>query len=186
MKNRMRLILSALTGGVMLLSASVMAVDVPIKITGTIYIPPCKIKNDTDFKVSFGKIALQKVDGQNYAQPTTVEVSCEYFQGKPYIRLSGGTGQLSGAPDNVLNTTGANPSALGIALYQGASVDLQNPLRLGGGEQGKYGYEIRKGLSAVNIKNSQFTFTAVPYKHGNAELKAGGFDASVTMSISYL
>ncbi|MCU7306750.1 fimbrial protein [Escherichia albertii] len=119
MKNRMRLVLSALTGGVMLLSAPVMAVDVPIKITGTIYIPPCKIKNDTDFKVSFGKIALQKVDGRNYAQPTTVEVSCEYFQGKPYIRLSGGTGQLSGAPDNVLNTTGANPSALGIALYQG-------------------------------------------------------------------
>ncbi|EFI9569225.1 type 1 fimbrial protein, partial [Escherichia coli] len=104
MKNRMRLILSALTGGVMLLSAPVMAVDVPIKITGTIYIPPCKIKNDTDFKVSFGKIALQKVDGRNYAQPTTVEVSCEYFQGKPYIRLSGGTGQLSGAPDNVLKT----------------------------------------------------------------------------------
>lgn len=119
MKNRMRLVLSALTGGVMLLSAPVMAVDVPIKITGTIYIPPCKIKNDTDFKVSFDKIALQKVDGQNYAKSTTVEVSCEYFQGKPYIRLSGGTGQLSGAPDNVLNTTGANPSALGIALYQG-------------------------------------------------------------------
>lgn len=42
MKNRMRLILSALTGGVMLLSAPVMAVDVPIKITGTIYIPPVK------------------------------------------------------------------------------------------------------------------------------------------------
>lgn len=80
MKNRMRLILSALTGGVMLLSAPAMAVDVPIKITGTVYIPPCKIKNDTDFKVSFGKIALQKVDGRNYAQPTTVEVNCEYFQ----------------------------------------------------------------------------------------------------------
>lgn len=186
MKNRMRLVLSALTGGVMLLSAPVMAVDVPIKITGTIYIPPCKIKNDTDFKVSFGKIALQKVDGRNYAQPTTVEVSCEYFQGKPYIRLSGGTGQLSGAPDNVLNTTGANPSALGIALYQGDSVDPQNPLRLGDGTQGPYGYEITKGLSAVNVQSSQFTFTAVPYKHGNTELNAGTFSASVTMSISYL
>ena len=170
----------------MLLSAPVMAVDIPIKITGTIYIPPCKIKNDTDFKVFFDKIALQKVDGQNYAKSTTVEVSCEYFQGKPYIRLSGGTGQLSGAPDNVLKTTGANPSTLGIALYQGGSVDPQNPLRLGAGAQGQYGYEITKGLSAVNVQNSQFTFTAVPYKHGNTDLNAGTFSASVTMSISYL
>lgn len=186
MKKRMKLILLALTGGAMLLSAPLMALDVPIKITGTVYIPPCKIKNDTDFKVSFGKIALQKVDGKNYAKPTTVEVSCQYFQGKPYIRLSGGTGQLSGAPDNVLKTIGANPTALGIALYQGGSVDLQNPLKLGAGVQGQYGYEITKGLSAVNAPSSQFAFTAVPYKYSNTELKAGTFTASVTMSISYL
>lgn len=97
-----------------------------------------------------------------------------------------GTGQLSGAPDNVLKTTGANSSALGIALYQGGSVDPQNPLRLGAGAQGQFGYEITKGLSAVNVQNSQFTFTAVPYKHGNTDLNAGTFSASVTMSISYL
>ncbi|ELC5340105.1 fimbrial protein [Salmonella enterica] len=186
MKIRTKLMLSVLTGGVMLLSAPVRAVDVPIKITGTIHIPPCKIKNDTDFKVSFGKIALQKVDGRNYAKPTTVEVNCEYFQGKPYIRLSGGTGQLSGAPDNILKTTGANPATLGIALYQGDSVDTASPLRLGAGEQGRYGYEITKGLSAVNVQSSQFTFTAVPYKHGSTDLNAGTFSASVTMSISYL
>ncbi|EFC1642166.1 fimbrial protein [Escherichia coli] len=186
MKNRTRLILSALTGVVMLLSVPVRAIDVPIKITGTVYIPPCKIKNDTNFNVSFGKISLNKVDGQNYAQSTTVDVSCEYFVGKPYIRLSGGTGQLSGAPDNVLKTTGANPSALGIALYQGDSVDFQSPLRLGAGEQGEYGYEITKGLSVFNVQNSQFTFTAVPYKYGSDVLNAGTFSASVTMSIIYL
>lgn len=83
MKNRMRLIFSALTGVVMFLSVPVRAIDVPIKITGTVYIPPCKIKNDTDFKVSFGKILLNKVDGRNYAKVTTVDVSCEYFEGKP-------------------------------------------------------------------------------------------------------
>lgn len=186
MKNRIGLILLVLTVGGMLVSAQVRAFDVTIKITGTVFVPSCKIKNDTDFNVSFGKIALQKVDGLNYAQPTTVDISCEYFQGKPYIFLSGGTGQLSGAPDNVLNTTGANSSVLGIALYQGDSVDPQNPLRLGAGAHGQYGYEITKGLSAVNVSNSQFTFTAVPYKHGNADLSAGTFSATVTMNISYL
>ena len=185
-KIRTNLIFSVLAYGIMLLSTPVGAVDVPIKITGTIYIPPCKIKNDTDFKVPFGNIPLQKVDGKSFAQPTTMEVSCEYFQGIPYIRLSGGTGQLSGAPDNVLKTTGANPATLGIALYQGNSVDPDNPLRLGAGEQGQYRYKIRKGLSAVNVPSSQFTFTAVPYKLGNSELNAGKFSASVTMSISYL
>lgn len=179
-KERAILILSILA---MLLSASVRAVDIPIKITGTVHIPPCKIKNNTDFKVSFGKIALQKVDGRNYAKVTTVDVSCEYFQGKPYIRLSGGTGKLSGAPDNVLKTIGVNSSVLGIALYQG--VGEQTPLKLGTGDGG-YGYEIKKGLSGYNIQNSQFTFTAVPYKKGYSDLKAGTFNASVTMSISYL
>lgn len=185
MKNSSRLILSVLTGGILLLSASVKAVDVNIKITGTIYIPPCKINNDTDFNVPFNKISLQKVNGRNYAQPITVDVYCEFPYGKPYIRLSGGSGPLPGAPDNVLKTTGANPSALGIALYQGGSVDPQYPLRLGAGAQGPYGYEITKGLSAVNVQSSQFTFTAVPYKHGNTELNAGTFEASVTMSINY-
>ncbi|EAV4565506.1 fimbrial protein [Salmonella enterica] len=185
MKNRMRLMLLALMGGVMLLPAPLMAVDVPIKITGTIYIPPCRINNDIELNVHFENIALQKVDGQNYAQPVPVKVDCEYFQGSPYIYLSGGTGHLAGAPDNVLKTTGANPSALGIALYQGSSVDSQNPLKLGFSEPGKPGQIIRKGLSIVNAQNSSFTFTAVPYKHGSADLKAGRFDASVTMSISY-
>ncbi|WP_251005216.1 fimbrial protein [Escherichia coli] len=185
MKNRMRLILLALMGGVMLLPAPVMAVNVPIKITGTIYIPPCRINSDTELNVPFRNIALQKVDGYNYAQAVTVKVECEYFQGAPYIHLSGGTGRLVGAPDNVLKTTGANPSTLGIALYQGNSVDPQYPLRLEFSESGKPGQKIKRGLSMVNIQNSQFMFTAVPYKHGSAELRAGSFDASVTMSISY-
>ncbi|TNV16820.1 fimbrial protein [Buttiauxella sp. B2] len=185
MKTRMTLILSALAGGLTLLSSPIRAEDIPIKITGTVQVPPCKINNNTDFNVPFGKISLQKVDGRNYAQPTTVEVSCEYFKGRPYIRLSGGTGQLSGAPDNVLKTTGANPETLGIALYQGDSVDTSSPLKIGAGEQGQLGYEIKKGLSASNTQKSQFTFTAVPYKLGSADLNAGTFSASITMSISY-
>ncbi|MFG3824331.1 fimbrial protein, partial [Escherichia coli] len=177
MQSKMRLISSTLMGGIIFLSVNAKAVDIPVKITGTVYIPPCKVKNNTDFKISFGKIALQKVDGRNYAQSTTIEVNCEYYQGKPYILLSGGTGKLSGAPDNVLKTTGANSSTLGIALYQGGSVDPQKPLKLGTGETGPYGYEIRKGLSAINVQSSQFTFTSVPYKHGNTALNVGAFSA---------
>ncbi|WP_334413225.1 fimbrial protein [Escherichia coli] len=155
------------------------AMNVPINITGTIYSPPCKIENDKNFKVSFGKISLQKVNGMNYATQATVMISCSYFQGQPYIHLSGGTGLLPGAPDNVLKTTGVNHLALGIALYQGQGVDSKTPLRVGNR------HEIIKGLSAVNKRNSKFTFTAVPYKKDSTKLEAGTFNASVMMNISY-
>lgn len=178
--------LTLISCGALLWTHTAVAVDIQVKITGAVFIPPCEINGkDADFSVSFGKIALQKVDGRNYAVAKTVSVNCQFYQGKPYILLSSGS-ILPGASDNILQTSGVNSSSLGVALYQGDSVDPNYPLRIGAGVQGKYGYEIKKGLSTPNAQSSQFTFTAVPYKLGNADLKAGTFSASVTMNISYL
>lgn len=161
------------------------AVDVNIKITGEIYIPPCKINgNDAEIQVSFGKMSLYDVDGQKNAQTKTFTVSCEYYQGTPYIRIGGPV--LQGARDNVLKTSGVNSSTLGIALYQGGDVDTAYPLRTGAGEQGKYGYKITRGLTGQNSASGTFTFTAVPVKYGSGALTAGTFSATATMSISYL
>ncbi|EFO1599851.1 fimbrial protein [Escherichia coli] len=161
------------------------AVDVNIKITGEIYIPPCKINgNDTEIQVHFGRMSLYDVDGQKNAQTKNVTVSCDYYQGTPYIRIDGTV--LQGAGDNVLKTTGANPSALGIALFQGSDVNTAYPLRTGAGEQGKYGYKITRGLTGQNSASGTFTFTAVPVKYGSGALAAGTFGATATMSISYL
>lgn len=161
------------------------AVDVNIKITGEIYIPPCKINgNDAEIQVPFGKMSLYDVDGQNNAQTKTVTVSCDYYQGTPYIRIDGTV--LQGAGDNVLKTTGANPSTLGIALYQGGDVNTAYPLRTGAGEQGKDGYKITRGLTGLNTASGTFTFTAVPMKYGSGALTAGTFSATATMSISYV
>ncbi|ELY3087347.1 fimbrial protein [Klebsiella aerogenes] len=186
MKYRIKKILLPIACGIILFPNSSYAVDVPIKIHGAIRIPPCKINNDADFNVSFGKISLQSVDGDTYTKSVSINVTCENFQGKPYIYLSGGTGQLPGAPDNVLNTNGVNKSALGIALYQGGGGDKSTPLRIGSGDKGKYGYEITKGMSNKNVQVSTFTFSAVPYKQGGGSLRAGTFSASVTMNINYL
>lgn len=185
MKAGMKRVLSAVTGGALLISAPAGAVDVNIRITGEIYIPPCKIENDAEIAVHFGAIALRDVDGKQHAKSRTVSISCDYHQGTPHIRLSSGN-IFPGGQGNVLQTTqGPNTSTLGIALYQGEGVNTDFPLKIGPGTQG-YGYEIRNGLSAVNVQNSQFTFTAVPYKTGNGDLVAGTFGASVTMSISYV
>ncbi|HHT2664592.1 TPA: fimbrial protein [Citrobacter freundii] len=155
-----------------------------IKIYGEIYIPPCRINDNDTSHISFGRIALQKVNGQNYAESRTVKITCKYYVGMPYIRVNGVV--LPGAGDNVLKTNGANPDSLGIALYQGEGVDNAYLLKIGSGEQGMYGFKIKKGLSALNSRDSEFTFTAVPYKYGQSDLKAGVFNASMTMSISYL
>lgn len=163
----------------------VWAADVNIKITGEIYIPPCKINgNDAEINIHFGKMSLYDVDGQKNAQTKTVTVSCDYYQGTPYIRIDGAV--LQGAGDNVLKTTGANPSTLGVALYQGGDVNTAYPLKTGAGEQGKYGYKITRGLTGQNSTSGTFTFTAVPVKYGSGALTAGPFSAAATMSISYL
>ena len=163
----------------------VWAADVNIKITGEIYIPPCKINgNDAEINIHFGKMSLYDVNGQNNARTKTVTVSCDYYQGMPYIRIDGAV--LQGAGDNVLKTTGANPSTLGVALYQGGDVNTAYPLKTGAGEQGKYGYKITRGLTGQNSTSGTFTFTAVPVKYGSGALIAGTFNATATMSIRYL
>lgn len=181
----MKLLLALMGSGFFFGVQPVYAVDLNIKITGEIYIPPCKINgNDTEILVPFNKISLYEVDGVKNAITKTVTVSCDYYQGTPYVRIDGTL--LSGAGDNVLKTMGANASILGIALYQGDNVNTSYPLRIGMGEQNAYGYKITRGLTGQNTANGQFTFTAVPYKHGSGTLNAGTFSATATMNITYL
>lgn len=172
-------------GGMLLNVSSVQAVDVNIKITGEIFIPPCKINNDAVVTVPFGKVSLQTVDGVQSSVSKTLDVSCDYYQGMPYIVVTG-SAMTGVASNNVLDTTGVNAGRLGIALYQGAGVDSSAPLKIGtGGEKGAFGYPVIQGLSG-NGNSGQFTFTAVPWKLSNTDLEAGQFNASATMSISYL
>lgn len=155
-----------------------MAEDIQINITGEIYNEPCKINNDAGFEIDFGKVSIQEVDGEKFSQTKTVEVLCVNNSGVPYISFISSSGVQG---DNILKTTGENSSSLGIALYQGDSVDHGFPLRINVDKD-----EIKKGLSQINAERSYFTFTAVPYKYGNEPLTAGIFSASATMNIFYV
>ncbi|MGR5283457.1 fimbrial protein [Photobacterium damselae] len=166
-------------------SSSAFAIDVKINITGEIYIPPCRINSDSAIDISFDKVVNFKIDGINYAQQKTVNVQCDYYEGTPYIKVSGRL--LAGAPNNVLYTNaGVNSGKLGIALYQGSNVIDSNSLRIGTGEQGKFGYPLNQGFSGSG-STRQFTFTSVPYAIGNnRDLEGSSFTASATMDIYYL
>ncbi|KAE9666574.1 fimbrial protein [Escherichia coli] len=74
----------------------------------------CKINNDTDITVSFPPMSLNEVNGTTNAVTTPVGLSCDYYQGTPYIQVTDST--LSGIGDNVLQT---NIERMRITLYQG-------------------------------------------------------------------
>ncbi|EIE3257565.1 fimbrial protein, partial [Escherichia coli] len=167
--------------GLLLASAQVPAVDVPVKITGTILIPPCTVNDGKTIEVDFGDVSVTDVDNTRNQQKVTVPVKCSYAQGTAYVKVAGV--QL-GSNTNVLKT---NVDNFGIALYQG--VGTETKLVLGDGKhngQDSIGYPIEKGLTGSGQENGTFTFTAVPFKEGNGTLNAGKFEASANMSISYL
>lgn len=179
--NTMTLLKSVLVSYLLLITARAMAVNVTI--TGEIYLPPCEINNNGLITVDFGKMSLQKVDGNAYQKAVTVPIKCTYFMGEPHVKVVGT--QLVGAPDNVLKTdaSGGNSSRLGVALYQGSGVDTKLVLGSGTSERG---YPITKGLANTGVAETNFTLTAVPYKNGNGDLEAGSFSATASMSILYL
>ncbi|HDW7645036.1 TPA: fimbrial protein [Escherichia coli] len=159
-------------------SFQVSAIDIPIKITGIVQIPPCKINNGNEIIVYFKSISITDLsNGKNWRE-VSVPVSCTYSQGTAYVKIKG---TALGSNDNVLAT---NINNFGIALYQGTGTTTK--LILGDGEyngQNSIGYPIKSGLTGK--ENGLFTFTAVPFKEGSDELSAGEFSASANMSISY-
>ena len=178
----MKLWKSTLASCLLLMKGQAMAVDVEIRIVGVIYTPPCTVNDNKRIVVNFEKIALHKVDGSAYQKSVTVPVECTYYGGTPYVMVSGIP--LGGAPNNVLktNASGVNASRLGVALYQGSGVESK--LVLGDNTSGR-GYPITKGFTNVGAANSNFTITAVPYKHGSGDLESGPFSATASMSIVY-
>ncbi|EJN6961740.1 fimbrial protein [Photobacterium damselae] len=156
--------------------------SINVRIIGEIYIPPCKVNNDSPINISFGKIPLRKVDGSNFAEERTVPISCDYFRGDAYVRFDG-TNALS--QPNILKTTGVNSSNFGIALYQGSGISVPMNIGKGSGINSEYGNLVTNGLSATS-GSGQFTFTAVPIKYGSSDLVEGFFTATGILSITYV
>ncbi|TGB99011.1 fimbrial protein [Escherichia sp. E2586] len=167
-----------MAAGLLLTSAQALAVDVPIKITGTIQIPPCEVNEGREIVVDFKDVSVTDVANERNRRKVDVPFRCSYSQGTAYVKV---TGTQLGSNTNVLKTDVDN---FGIALYQGDGTATK--LVLGDGKhngQDSIGYPIQSGLSGKD--SGTFTFTAIPFKEGNKELTAGVFTASANMSISY-
>lgn len=158
-------------------------VSIKINVSAEIYVTPCKINGNSGIDVIFPKIPLQKVDGENYAIPTSVTIDCgQTYDGGAYYIYMSSVNPVHGENNNIIQTKEEqNSSVLGIALYQGDGTSI--PLPLGEGDLGIYG----RKMDVSALKDDVFTFTAVPYKYNDShELVAADFSASATMSIYYL
>lgn len=163
---------------VALWSRHTLADDVNITVNVEVTVPPCVVNGGNPVEVNFGNIPVDRVNDSQYRVVKNLTIICSYYQGLPFIKLTGNT--LTNNNDgNVLATTTPN---FGIALYQGEGVT--NKLMIGNGASGA-GYQVAKGLTNVNTANSVFTFTAVPFKSGSATLAAGEFSATASMTLSY-
>ncbi|EHR8245441.1 fimbrial protein [Escherichia coli] len=171
-------LIETVAAGLLFTSVQSMAVDVPVKITGTILIPPCQVNDGKMIEVEFGDVSVTDVSNERNRRKVTVPVKCSYAQGTAYVKV---TGSQLGSNTNVLAT---NVSNFGIALYQGDGTSTK--LILGDGAfngQDSIGYPIQTGLSGK--ESGIFTFTAVPYRASSGDIEAGAFAASANMSISY-
>ncbi|HFV3850908.1 TPA: fimbrial protein, partial [Escherichia coli] len=141
---------------------SVRAVDVPVRIYGTIIIPPCEINSGEPVNVDFGNVQEEKINSRTYDKKIIVPVRCPYHQGDVSLTIT-----AASIIENA-DVVATDIEGLGILLYEEGN---NKPLSLNNAAT------ISTGLRGKGEEYSNFTFIASLYKYGKNKLKKGVFRA---------
>ena len=150
---------------------SVRAVDVPVRIYGTIIIPPCEINSGEPVNVDFGNVQEEKINSRTYDKKIIVPVRCPYHQGDVLLTIT-----AASIIENA-DVVATDIEGLGILLYEEGN---NKPLSLNNAAT------ISTGLRGKGEEYSNFTFIASLYKYGKNKLKKGVFRATVMIDIYYI
>lgn len=150
---------------------SVRAVDVPMRIYGTIIIPPCEINSGEPVNVDFGNVQEEKINSRTYDKKIIVPVRCPYHQGDVSLTIT-----AASIIENA-DVVATDIEGLGILLYEEGN---NKPLSLNNAAT------ISTGLRGKGEEYSNFTFIASLYKYGKNKLKKGVFRATVMIDIYYI
>ncbi|HFV6840319.1 TPA: fimbrial protein [Escherichia coli] len=150
---------------------SVRAVDVPVRIYGTIIIPPCEINSGEPVDVDFGNVQEEKINSRTYDKKIIVPVRCPYHQGDVSLTIT-----AASIIENA-DVVATDIEGLGILLYEEGN---NKPLSLNNAAT------ISTGLRGKGEEYSNFTFIASLYKYGKNKLKKGVFRATVMIDIYYI
>ncbi|HBB9495710.1 TPA: fimbrial protein, partial [Escherichia coli] len=137
---------------------SVRAVDVPVRIYGTIIIPPCEINSGEPVNVDFGNVQEEKINSRTYDKKIIVPVRCPYHQGDVSLTIT-----AASIIENA-DVVATDIEGLGILLYEEGN---NKPLSLNNAAT------ISTGLRGKGEEYSNFTFIASLYKYGKNKLKKG-------------
>ncbi|HCP9343572.1 TPA: fimbrial protein, partial [Escherichia coli] len=141
---------------------SVRAIDVPVRIYGTIIIPPCEINSGEPVNVDFGNVQEEKINSRTYDKKIIVPVRCPYHQGDVSLTIT-----AASIIENA-DVVATDIEGLGILLYEEGN---NKPLSLNNAAT------ISTGLRGKGEEYSNFTFIASLYKYGKNKLKKGVFRA---------
>ncbi|EFA7708755.1 fimbrial protein, partial [Escherichia coli] len=130
---------------------SVRAVDVPVRIYGTIIIPPCEINSGEPVNVDFGNVQEEKINSRTYDKKIIVPVRCPYHQGDVSLTIT-----AASIIENA-DVVATDIEGLGILLYEEGN---NKPLSLNNAAT------ISTGLRGKGEEYSDFTFIASLYKYG--------------------
>lgn len=150
---------------------SVRAVDVPVRIYGTIIIPPCEINSGEPVNVDFGNVQEEKINSRTYDKKIIVPVRCPYHQGDVSLTIT-----AASIIENA-DVVATDIEGLGVLLYEEGN---NKPLSLNNAAT------ISTGLRGKGEEYSNFTFIASLYKYGKNKLKKGVFRATVMIDIYYI
>ena len=150
---------------------SVRAVDVPVRIYGTIIIPPCEINSGEPVNVDFGNVQEEKINSRTYDKKIIVPVRCPYHQGDVSLTIT-----AASIIENA-DVVATDIEGLGILLYEEGN---NKPLSLNNAAT------ISTGLRGKGEEYSNFTFIASLYKYGKNNLGIGVFRATVMIDIYYI
>lgn len=127
--------------------------------------PPCTINGSQPIEIDFGEVGVNKVDGQNYAQPFSVIYECE-----------------GASTDKVLRYLGA------ATAFDKAAVQSNIPefgIRLQHQKDGiTTSFEVGSTL-ALPAYLGGTNFIATPVKKAGIELQEGAFAAAATLQLEY-
>lgn len=172
-----------MAAGLLLTSAQALAVDVPIKITGTVIIPDCKV---TPKEIDWGDIQIQTLENTDIAYHIRqVPIDIECLPGLDNMKLTmtlRGNRAPGGKNDRL--ATSKSGEGLAIAVRQGEyqfsenktlklnikeNINLAAVTDLGGGRK-----RLNLGFALVRLTGT-----------GLERLTPGRFDASANLEVCY-
>ncbi|EFI5594819.1 fimbrial protein [Escherichia coli] len=171
-----------MAAGLLLTSAQALAVDVPIKITGTVIIPDCQV---IPAEIDWGDIQIQTLEDTDmayYVRQLPVDINCPPGLDNMKLTMTLNATRAPGGSSNYIATSKSG-EGLAIAVRQGEYWTENNTVTLNTKENIAPAAVTNLGGGRKRL-NLGFSLVRLP-GIGLEKLTPGRFDASANLVVRY-